>query len=102
MRFPQSLSEATALVVFLIHGRLGLEEPLDNRIMAVYRCKVQWCVASGATARGQAAGRTEWKERKKVLRKFWRLKSRNLDIRNILVLRCLEAFEFLGKQSQPG
>ena len=53
--FPlESSSEATALAVLLIHGRLGLEEPFDDGIMAVLGCHKQlWCLASGATIQGQ-------------------------------------------------
>ena len=70
MRFPrQILLEAMAVFVLRIHGRLRLEEPLDNRVAAVAGCIVQRCVASGAAARGggprQATGRTQQKEGEK-------------------------------------
>ena len=60
---PISSSEATAGFVLRIHGRLGLEEPLDHGIVAVDGCEVQRCYASGAAARGQATGRTQTKGR---------------------------------------
>ena len=59
--FPsKSSSEATAEAVLRIHGRLGLEEPLDNHFVALQGCVVQRCFASGAAApRPKPAGRTE-------------------------------------------
>ena len=56
---PQSSSEATAHIALRIHVRLGLEEPLDHRVVESAGCQIQRCVASGAAARGQAAGRTQ-------------------------------------------
>ena len=106
--FPQIL----AFVVLRMHGRLGLEEPLDDPIVAVLGCKVQRCFASGAAAQGQPR-RQNRNERKwkNTLRKFWRLKSQSfgnvstlkipLDLRNIKVLRCLEAIELLKKMKKP-
>ena len=62
---PKSSSEATALFALRIHGRLRLEEPLDHGIVAVLGCQMQRCFASGAAARGQAAGRTQQNEGEK-------------------------------------
>ena len=63
---PISSSEATAVSVLLrIHGRLRLEEPLNHGFAAKLGCLVQRCVASGAAARGQAAGRTQRNEGEK-------------------------------------
>ena len=42
----QSSSEATAVFALCIHGRFGLEEPLDHWIAVVEGCKVQRCAAS--------------------------------------------------------
>jgi len=68
---PISSSEATALqVLFRIHGRLRLEEPLDHGIVAFAGCLVQRCFASGAAARGQAAGRTLRNEGEKFSEKI--------------------------------
>ena len=77
---PECLSEAAALVVLRIHGRLGPEEPLDHGIVAEPGCLMQRCPASGAAARGQAAGRTQRNEGEKTLRKFGRLKSRSVEM----------------------
>ena len=47
-RFPQKFSsEATAVFVLGIHGRLGLEELLDHSIVAVFGCYKQRCCTSG-------------------------------------------------------
>ena len=101
-----------AFVVLRMHGRLGLEEPLDDPIVAVLGCKVQRCFASGAAAQGQPR-RQNRNERKwkNTLRKCWRLKSQSfgnvstlkipLDLRNIKVLRCLEAIELFKKMKKP-
>ena len=75
--FPtKSSSEATAVFVMCIHGCLRLEKPLDHGIVAVEGCQVQRCSASGAAARGQAAGRTQQNELRKTMRQFWRPKSK--------------------------
>ena len=68
---PQSSSEATALIVLHIHGSRGLEEPLDHPVVAVFGCQKQRGGASGAAARGQAAGRTRQNEGDKAFRIFW-------------------------------
>ena len=75
-KFPsQSLSEATALVVLLIHGRLGLEEPFDDGIMAVLGCQKQlWCLASGAAAQGQLQTEPNGTKGRNILTKFVCLK----------------------------
>ena len=62
---PISSSEATALFVLCIHGRVRLQEPLDHGIAAFVGCHVQRCPASGAAARGQATGRTQRNEGEK-------------------------------------
>ena len=74
---PKSSSEATAMFVLRIHGRLGLEEPLDDHFVALQGCVVQRCFASGAAApRPKPASRTEPRGTKgrKSLKQFWRLK----------------------------
>ena len=100
MRFPSpiSSSEATTPFVLRIHGRLRLQEPLDHGIVASLGCLVQRCVASGAAARGQAAGRTQRNEgeknsgenlgtsKVKVLENVATQKS-SLNFRNVVVLR---------------
>ena len=50
--FPSQnpLSEATAVVTMRIHRCLGLDEPLDDQLVAVAGCVVQRCLASGAAA----------------------------------------------------
>ena len=68
---PKSSSEATAALVLRIHVRLRLEEPLDHGIAAEGGCQVQRCPASGATARGQATGRTQLNEGEKNSQKIW-------------------------------
>ena len=45
---PKSSSEATAVFVLHIHGRLGLQEPRDHGVVAFAGCEVQRCVASRA------------------------------------------------------
>ena len=52
-------SEATAVVHLRIHFRLGLDEPLDDHIVAVAGCKVQRCVASGSCGPMAQAPQTE-------------------------------------------
>ena len=95
---PISSSEATAVFVLCIHGRLRLEEPLDHGIVAVPGCRAQRCYASGAAARGQATGRTQTERRgEKFWENFGHLKSRSfgkcghsssfLELRNIVLLR---------------
>ena len=68
---PHEVSEATALCVLCIHGRLRLQEPLDHGIAAFEGCPVQRCFASGAAARGQATGRTQPNEGEKNSQKIW-------------------------------
>ena len=68
---PISSSEATAVFVLRIDGRLRLQEPLDHGIVAVAGCPVQRCSASGAAARGQATGRTQRNEGEKISEKNW-------------------------------
>ena len=71
--FPsKSSSEATAIFVLRIHGRLGLEEPLEDRNVALLGCEVQRCVASGAAAGGPS--RRQNLTEGENLKKFWRLK----------------------------
>ena len=74
---PKSSSEATAVFVLRIHGRIRLEKPLDHGIVAFGCCDVQRCPTSGAAARGQATGRTQRNEGEKIRRKFGHLKSRS-------------------------
>ena len=70
--FPtKSSSEATAISVLFIHGRLRLQEPLDHGITAFVGCQVQRCSASGATARDQATGRTQRNKGEKLRREIW-------------------------------
>ena len=56
--FPRKSSseEMTIVVLLHIHGRLGLQELLNHGVVAGLGCEVQRCFASGAAARGQAAG----------------------------------------------
>ena len=76
--FPtKSSSEATAISVLRIHGRLRLEEPLDHGIVAFVGCVVQRCSASGATAQGKPRAEPNGRKGRKSLRKFGRLKSRS-------------------------
>ena len=95
MPFPQSSSEATAVLVLRIHSRLGLEELLDNPDMAVESCEVQRRRASGAAG-------------EKSVRNLGHLKigvplKLALNLRNIVVPRCLEVIELvvLLKPCQP-
>ena len=97
--WPKSSSEATAVFVLCIHGRLRLEEPLDHGIVALLSCEVQRCVASGAAARGQATGRTQPNEGEKKSQKILGTPKKvkvleivatqksSLDLRNIVLLR---------------
>jgi len=65
--FPlKSSPEATAANVLRIHGRLGLEKPLQDRNVAVLGCPMQRCPALGAAARRNARGEES---------KFWKLLS---------------------------
>ena len=57
---PNPSSEATAIFGLRIHSRLGLEEPLNGRNVAVISCQMQRCPTSGA----------KWK-----LWKLWPLKT---------------------------
>ena len=68
---PISPSEAPAIFVLHIHGRLRLEESLDHGIVAKLGCQMQWCLASGAAARGQATGRTQRNGGEKIRREIW-------------------------------
>ena len=95
---PNPSSEATAVVGLRIHFRLGLDEPLDDRNVAVLGCQKQRCVASGSRGpRGQARRQNPTERTgRKTLRKFWRRKSgsfgncghskSSLDLRNIATL----------------
>ena len=97
--FPtKSSSEATAIFVLRIHGRLRLEEPLGHGIVAFAGCHVQRCFASGAAARGQATGRTQQNEGEKNSEKnlgaskvevleILATQKTSLDLVNIVVLR---------------
>ena len=61
---PKSSSEATAVLVLRIHGRLGLQEPLRHGVVAVGGCEVQRCSASGAAdPRRKPQGRTQTERR---------------------------------------
>ena len=93
MPFPQSSSEATAVLVLSIHSRLGLEEPLDNPDMAVESCEVQRRRASGAAGGVRNLGHLKIGVPLKLA----------LNLRNIVVLRCLEVIELvvLLKPCQP-
>ena len=93
MPFPQSSSEATAVLVLRIHSRLGLEEPLDNPDMAVESCEVQRRRASGAAGGVRNLGHLKIGVPLKLA----------LNLRNIVVLRCLEVIELvvLLKPCQP-
>ena len=62
---PISPSEATAVFVLCIHGRLRLEEPLDHGIAAFEGLRRTAVCCLGAAARGQATGRTQRNEGEK-------------------------------------
>ena len=80
--FPtKSSSEATAVFVLHIHGRLGLQEPLHHGNVAESGCHdVQRCPASGAAnPRRKPQGRTQTERSgEKVWENFGHLKSRSL------------------------
>ena len=63
-RFPfESSSEATAKFTLRIHGHLGLEEPLNHKIVAVRGCQMQRCFASRAEPPAEPKGtkrRNSW------------------------------------------
>ena len=84
--FPSKSSpEATALFIPRIHGHLGLDEWLDDRVVAVLGCQMQRCFASGAVARGQAAEPNEHKGRK-----FWE----NFGASKVEVWKCMAKIPF--------
>ena len=56
---PNPSSEATAFFVLRIHRRLGLDEPLDDRNVAVLGCQAQRCEASGSRGPMAQALQTE-------------------------------------------
>ena len=97
---PESSSEATAVFVLRIHGRLGLQEPLRHGVVAFEGCLVQRCFASGAAnPRRKPQGRTQTERRgEKFWENFGYLKSRSfgncghskssLHLTNTVVLRC--------------
>ena len=70
---PKSSSEATAVFVLHIHGRLGLQEPLHHGIVAFPGCEVQRCPASGAAdPRRKPPGSTQRERRgEKLWEKIW-------------------------------
>ena len=76
--FPTSnpSSEATAIFVLCIHGRLGLEEPLDDHFVALQGCQMQRCFAS-ASPQAEPNGPEGEKNSEKILApqksKFWKL-----------------------------
>ena len=110
---PISSSEATAISVLCIHGRLRLEEPLGYGIVASVGCQEQRCPASEATARGQATGSTQTKGTKNfgaskvkvfeiVATQFFSLNLRNMTCReNIELVEKTVAFGVLSKPCQP-
>ena len=92
---PISFSEATAVCMLCIHGRLRLEEPLDHGIVAFAGCLVQRCLASGAAARGKPwAEPNGTKGRKKIKAlEIWATQKSSLKFRNIVVLSWLKNHE---------
>ena len=67
----KSSSEATALVVLRIQGRVSLEETLDHRVVAEEGCEVQRCFALGAAAKlhaepNETKGRKLWENFEKI------------------------------------
>lgn len=65
---PKSSSEATAIFVLGIHGGFGLEEPLDDCVVAVLGCYKQRCCTSGPCPTNPHAGPDKGE---KTLKKFW-------------------------------
>ena len=74
----ESLSEAAAPVILRIHGCLGLEEPLDNQIMAFQGCPVQRCLTWKRRPEAKPRAEPNGTKGKKTFRKYGHLKRRSV------------------------